>query len=313
MTTASPPPGEAVLAAIARQHGFGAEPVRPMESTGLVNRVFAIGDRAVLRIPSGRHPGGIADAYTESVAVPAVHAAGIRTPRLLAFDDTRQIVDVPYTIYRRVVGADLGQLSLNDPAAPAVYHALGQELARLHSLVTTVDDPHGRLDKPDRWRTPEFAEPLFAKGFLDRHSLQVIADVFDRLRASLPEVDTYRRFLHQDLKTSNVMGHDGSFAAMIDWGDAGWGDPALDFRYLPMRAASWALDGYRQVMPLDGDADAEARILWDQIWCAVHQLDRRPDPAPRGSNRDRPGSRLIDLLGFLASTAGQAWLERTGR
>lgn len=284
-----------------------------MESTGLVNWIYAIGEDAVLRIPSGRHPDGIADALTESVTVPAVHAAGIRTPRLLAFDDTRQILDVPYTIYQRVAGTDLGRLSLNDPAAESIYRGLGNELARLHSLVTRVDDPLGRLDAPDRWRTPEFAEPLFAKGFCDQHSLDIITELFDRLRSALPEPGTYRRFLHQDLKTSNVMGHDGSFAALIDWGDAGWGDPALEFRYLPMRATSWALDGYRTLMPLDGDAGAEARILWDQIWCAVHQLDHRPGPVPRGSNRDRPGARLIDLVGFLASSTGRAWLERAGR
>ncbi|MGP5684169.1 hypothetical protein, partial [Brachybacterium alimentarium] len=87
---------------------------------------------------------------------------------------------------------------------------------------------------------------------------------------------------------------------------------ALEFRYLPIRAADWALAGYRDVATLDGDSSAEGRILWDQLWCAVSQLDYRPTPRPRGSNRDRPGARLIDLIGFLSNSAGRNWLDRAG-
>lgn len=285
----------------------------PMASTGLVNWIYAIGDLAVLRIPSGAHPDGVADAYTESVAVPAVRAAGVSTPALLAFDTSYDVLDVPYTIYERVPGRDLSGLPVSDPSAEHVYRQLGRELARLHRDVTEVADPHHRLDGPDRWHSPDFTRDLLDKGFIDGNSADVVRSLFERLRPSLPDSPTtFRRFLHQDLKTSNLMGHQGQLAAIIDWGDAGWGDPALEFRYLPMRAVEAAVAGYREIMPIDGDDTAEARILWDQIWVAVWQLDRHPEAAPRGSNRDRPGSRLIDLVGFLTSARGRHWVERSG-
>lgn len=277
-----------------------------------MNWIYAIGDEAVLRIPVTANPDAVEDAYTESVAVPVVVAAGVKTPRLLVFDDSAELTEGPYTIYGLVSGTDLGSLSLDDGDAPAIYESVGRELAQLHGDVTSVPDPDHRLDKPGRWTTAEFAEALLTKGFLDPNSVAIVSDLWRRLSPALEGADTFRRFLHQDLKTTNLMSSSGRFAALIDWGDAGWGDPALEFRYLPMKAAAWALAGYRNVMPIDGDDTAEARILWDQLWCAVWQVDFRPTPRPRGSNRDRPGARLVDLIGFLTSRIGRDWLDRAG-
>ena len=43
---------------------------------------------------------------------------------------------------------------------------------------------------------------------------------------------------------------------IIDWDDAGWGDPAMDLVSLPLRVVDHVLAGYRSVMPLDGDDTA---------------------------------------------------------
>jgi len=307
-----PAPDDQAISAICRRHGFQSGSAKPMATTGLANWIYAISDEAVLRIPATANPDAVDDAYTESVAVPAVVAAGVKTPQLLVFDDSAGLIEVPYTIYEMVRGEDLGRLSLDGSDAQAIYESVGRELARLHGEVTSVPDPDHRLDQPGRWTTVAFAESLQDKGFLDPNSVAVVADLWQRLSPALDGAETYRRFLHQDLKTTNLMSSDGRFAAIIDWGDAGWGDPSLEFRYLPMRAAAWALAGYRDVMPIDGDDTVEARILWDQLWCAVSQVDLRPTPRPRGSNRDRPGSRLVDLIGFLTTGFGREWLDRTG-
>ncbi|WP_193107489.1 phosphotransferase family protein [Brachybacterium sp. FME24] len=306
------PPADEVVSLICSRHGFDPRSTRLLNQTGLVNWVYGISDVAVLRIPVQGHQDAEADAYTESVAVPAVVAAGIATPELLVFDDSRDLIDSPYTIYRMAPGSDLGGMSLDAPSAPRVFRSVGQELARLHLGVTSVPDPMERLDRPGRWVTADFAQVLQDKGFVDEGGVRVLAGLWERLAPAVEGADRFRRFLHQDVKTTNLMSADGAFTAIIDWGDAGWGDPALEFRYLPMRAADWALSGYRDVAALDGDSSAEGRILWDQLWCAVSQLDYRPTPRPRGSNRDRPGARLIDLIGFLSTSAGRNWLDRAG-
>jgi hypothetical protein len=118
----------------------------PLASTGVANHIYATND-VVLRVATD-HTDGIPDARTESVAAPAAHAAGILTPRMIAFDDTRTIVDRPFSLWERVHGATLGAITLSDDARSAAWRAVGRELARLHRLVTLCPDPDGYLDVP---------------------------------------------------------------------------------------------------------------------------------------------------------------------
>src|SRR5262245_10053202 len=109
-----------------------------MASTGVINAIYALDDTLVLRVPTS-HPAALADTLTESVAAPAAHAAGIRTPRLVVFDDSRTIVDVPFTIYERVHGETLGLL--DEPAdIRHAWRGLGREVARMHASVTHCED-----------------------------------------------------------------------------------------------------------------------------------------------------------------------------
>lgn len=306
--TPFPDPPRHQLQEIAEKHGFSTLNITRLPSTGVVNSIFALGDEAVLRIPKPV-PDMIEDTYTESVAAPAAYGAGVRTPQLLVFDDDRDVVpDAPFTIYERVVGSPLSDLELLDDDEPALYRAVGREIAGLHRNVTVVEDPAGRLDQPGRWTTPAFTDPLTLDGFISDASAREVARLFERLRGAVEGVE-YRRFVHQDIKPSNLMGSGRKFEAIIDWGDAGWGDPVFDFRYLPFRAAHYALEGYRSEMPIDGDSTAEARIIWDQIWSAVSSLNYLPNGARRGSDRDRPGSRAVDLIAFLLSDEGRSWRD----
>ncbi|MCD0166773.1 hypothetical protein, partial [Deinococcus sp. 12RED42] len=89
-------PGE--LAAFAQQFGLES-PLTRLPSVGIVNRVYRArraGRAVVLRVPM---PGDIGDALTESVAVPAAVRAGIPTPELLVFDDSRAVLDAPVSVY----------------------------------------------------------------------------------------------------------------------------------------------------------------------------------------------------------------------
>src|SRR5215831_19548662 len=90
-------------------HGI-AGPWKPLKVTGVANRIYATED-IVLRIAS-EHPDAVVDARTESVAAPAAFAAGIMTPRLIAFDDSGKLVNRPYSIWERVHAETLGLANL---------------------------------------------------------------------------------------------------------------------------------------------------------------------------------------------------------
>src|SRR4051794_11637831 len=92
---------DAQLTAICTRHGLPPGPFGRLSETGVVNAIFTIADRAVLRVPKD-HPGCLRDTWTESVAVPAATASGVRTPGLLAFDPSCDIVAAPFGIFEWV-------------------------------------------------------------------------------------------------------------------------------------------------------------------------------------------------------------------
>lgn len=299
-----PSPSAEQLNSVLDKHGLGRRSIEPLASTGVINTIFALGDDLVLRIPKAIDE-GLADTYTESVAVPVAHAAGVKTPDLVVFDDDRDIFDVPYTVYERVHAETLTQAS----CTPDACRELGRDLAVLHAGVTECPDPFDRLDDPGRWETPEFAARLARKGFLSPANAAFVENLFTRVEPALVAARRSRRFVHNDVQDTNVMVRDGRYAALIDWGDAGWGDPAIDFRTMSMHGVPHALAGYREVQPLDEDDTAEARIIWDRLWSAAWNLAKRPHPE-RTDVAGSPGGRVFDLLSFLLSAEGSEWLRQ---
>jgi aminoglycoside phosphotransferase (APT) family kinase protein len=190
-----------------------------LPSSGIANRIYATQD-VVLRIATD-HEDGVADARTESVAAPVAWAAGIRTPRLLAFDDSRKLVDRPYSLWERIHGVTADELTVS---AIELWRSVGREIARLHTRVRACSDPQGWLDHPEHGPPPQ-------------------------------------RFVHDDLHGANIMcSPEGVFLGFIDWGDAGWGDPMLDFAYLPDVGVEPALDAYGSEATGALNADALARL-----------------------------------------------------
>ena len=71
--------------------------------------------------------------------------------------------------------------------------------------------------------------------------------------------------------------HDDSLLALLDWGDAGWGDPTLEFAMIPLPAIPFVMEGYEcDVSGLLGNAP-EMRIVWDKLRGAMEAL--LDDPA----------------------------------
>jgi aminoglycoside phosphotransferase (APT) family kinase protein len=281
--------------ALLRAHGLAA-PWEPLVATGIANRIYATRD-VVIRVAHD-DPEALADAHTEWLAAPAAHAAGVLTPRLIACDDSRRLVATPYSIWERVDGMALGQRARDRVVPPATWQAVGRELGRLHGEVRACPDPHGWLDEPS------LGDPRPLLIALARRD-QLATDLARRLEAWLARLQPLvaspapPRFVHGDLHEMNLMcRHDGTLAALIDWGDAGWGDPALDFIYLPIDAMSEALAAHEAAAPaLLGDA-VEARILWARLAEALDCL-----------GGDAPARHKLDELLRFAQSPPARWRD----
>ena len=290
------------LQAVIERHQLqvALDEVHQLSSIGIVHTIYALGNDLVLRVPKA-HPEAVADSYTGMVATPVAIAAGVSTPRLVTFDDDRDIVPVPFSIFERARGeALLFHLGPHPQAHASIWQDLGREIALLHANVIECPDPHGYLDRHERLHDHEsLLAELQADGYISRDAGTWLDEVLTRLRPAVAPEGVPRRFIHGDVTPANILVHDGSYGSLIDWDDAGWGDPALEFVTLPVRAVDAALAGYRSALQLDGDDNIEERILWDKLIGALVRLRLSPE-APTSLTSPTVAGRLLELFAAAA-------------
>ena len=259
-------------------HGI-REPWIPLPTAGVANHIYATHD-IVLRIATD-HVDAVPDARTESVAAPAARAAGIRTPRLVAFDDSRALVDRPWSLWERVHGETLGMLAPEPDQLARAWHDIGRELARLHDRVTACPDPNGYLDTPGRpLDLAIHLERVRIAGLVDRRTGDAMSALIRQLEPHLAHSGPVR-FVHDDVHPWNVMcTREGDLLALIDWGDAGWGDPTLDFVHVPLELIPSVVEAYESESSTGLGTFPEARFVWDKLWLAVGELIEGHGSAP---------------------------------
>jgi Ser/Thr protein kinase RdoA (MazF antagonist) len=292
------------IRAIAARHGLPSR-WRRLPSTGVIHTIYALGERCVLRVPK-RIDEAMQDIRTEVVAVPAARNAGVRTPALLVGDDSLDIIDVPFTVIELVDGEPLGARPFDAIADAGVYRDLGVQLATLHARVEEVADPNGWLDHSEHATDPHaLVDALVRGGRLGADSARWALGAFARLQPAVEASRSFRRFVHGDLQPNNVLVTPDAHAVLIDWGDAAWSDPARELQDLVPRAVPLVLEGYRSVMPMDGDDTAEARALFDHLFAALYYLDR-PPVVRAGEWGRATGTRLVELL--AETTSPSSWI-----
>jgi aminoglycoside phosphotransferase (APT) family kinase protein len=299
------------LAAIARRHGASADSVRPIPS-GTANDVFHLGHDLVLRIPRTRR--FLLDLVKEAAVIPVARDAGVRTPDVVTFDDSCSEVDVPYMVLTRAPGVDLARLALSTAETEHVFHQVGRELAKLHRLrPTTVADPGAVPVADDAVDPRALTFRLLAEGWLDADASRWLTGWIDRLSTHLP-VDPPQVLLHGDIAPQNLLVSSNSarLTGIVDWGDAQWADPAIEFAKTPLIGVPAMLDGYRQETgeaTSPGTRSWEARVLWIHLTWALGRL-ADPAPTPDARHWTAPAaSRLLGLLRFFASSPPAPWAD----
>lgn len=295
------------LAAIAARHGLDATDVERLPETGIFNAIYRLGDGAILRIPRN-HPKFVAAARHEAVAVPAARAAGVLTPRLIAFDDSLELLPIPYTVYERVPGVPLESVGLDPADAAHIWRAHGRNLALAHVGVSVAGEV-ARLPRQTAEPDPRglLAERV-DEGWLSPLDARWLGRWLDRLAPAALE-PTPIQFLHGDSQATNIMvsGSPPRYEAVIDWGSAAIGDAALDFAGPPLRAVPSMLAGHREIASLDGDSAAEARVLWRHLQLSIWTLPRGASPGL--SWAERPIPMLLEVLRFFAEPPDDRWRQ----
>ena len=145
------------------------------------------------------------------------------------------------------------------------WREVGRELDRLHTMVLDCPDPHGWLDDPTAGRGYTAESLLCRLACVGEEGNGLAGPVRRLLNAG--GVSPGRIFVHGDTNGGNVLCHrEGGLMALIDWGDAGWADPAVDFYMVPPEGLEAALRGYGETAPVLLTEPFLLQVLADKIW-----------------------------------------------
>jgi hygromycin-B 7''-O-kinase len=292
------------LAALARRYGVPATAIRAVPG-GVANHAFLLGDDLFLRIP--REPAFVHDLRKEVEVIPVARAAGVRTPAIVDFDDSCALIDSPYMVVERVHGLDLTQAGSSEKP----WAELGRQLALLHAvrphpLPNVAVDDGGGDPRPT-------VDELAHAGYLDHGTARWLIGWFDRLAARVPR-DQPDVLLHGDVAPQNLLvgASTGEFRALIDWGDAAWGPPGMEFAKLPLADVAATLEGYRALEAGVRGVGArevgalEASALWFHLSWGLSGIAKAPRPCERHWTAP-PASRLLGILRFFAGSPPPPW------
>ncbi|HXH59977.1 MAG TPA: aminoglycoside phosphotransferase family protein [Fimbriimonadaceae bacterium] len=233
---------ESLIRAIADRHGI-AGAVSLLPKGGMVNEAWAIGDAHVLRIVGeGKDEVCDAECEREAAVVPLLVAAGLTTPALIACE--MEFAPRPYTIYERVKGEVIGFSRLSYGEYESAWLQIGRDLALLHRLPV----PEGLRRHLHQDKGPDYEKWIkraVKRGVISQATADDILSSVERLSAL--GGDAWEPcFIHNDVHPWNLMGDPstGRLTAILDWGDASYGDPARDFAMMPLPCVPSMFKGY---------------------------------------------------------------------
>jgi len=283
------------LAEVARRHGVAPEQVAEVVG-GVANRGFVLGDELFLRVA---RPGFETDLRKESVVVPVARAAGVLTPEIVEYDDSRAAISAPYAVMRRVHGVE---------PSDGPPEGLAEQLARLHQHERTEIPGLPQDDRDDPWLT---VDNLAQRGTIDLGTAKWLGGWFTRLAGRFERNET-KVLIHGDVAAHNLLaGPGGELRALIDWGDAARAPRGMDFAKLPLEHVAAILPEYvRHTRSAVREEEVAAAALWFHLDWGLGKLTAGPWPGQRHWTAP-PGSRVLGLLRFFAAGPPEPWRDLT--
>lgn len=222
--------------------GWAGLDLRPLAVAGSDNVMIRLGDDLVLRFPriapaaealgiEARWLGWVAG--ISPLAVPTVEAMGAPGPEY----------PWPWAVLRWIAGEDA-------LAAPVTDLSAARALAGFVSALRGQEVPEGVPVRLRDLRSRDGFLRQMVGAMTDEADPALVLRLWDRA-LDLPDWSGRLVPVHADLHPLNLIAQDGALAAVIDWGGAGAGDPALDLicGWTVLEAGGRAL--FRELLAVD--------------------------------------------------------------
>ena len=271
------------------------EPIR----TGKHNTSYYVrgaGDEFVLRISPPDDAGFLFYERRMMAQEPHLHAllraeTSVPVAEILAYDDSRNLVDRDYLLMERLPGTPLSEAALSKSRVDDVLEQVGVYLAQMHALVA---DRYGYLGN----HRPMQPQPTWPEAFAVMWN-KLLDDVVACGGYTQEEADAMRRLLdvylphfenpvhasllHMDVWSQNILvDRAGRVTGLVDLDRALWGDPEIEYAVLDYcgisEPAFWR--GYGRDRDTSFPAQIRARfyLLYEVQKYIVIRIWRRNDP-----------------------------------
>jgi aminoglycoside phosphotransferase (APT) family kinase protein len=271
------------------------EPIR----TGKHNTSYYVrgaGEELVLRISPPDEAGFLFYERRMMAQEPQLHAllraeTSVPVAEILAYDESRVLVDRDYLLMERLPGTPLSEAALSKSQVDGVLEQVGAYLAQMHALVA---DRYGYLGN----HRPMQPQPTWPEAFAIMWN-KLLDDVVACGGYTQEEADAMRRLLdvyrphfeheapasllHMDVWSQNILVDDGGrVTGLVDLDRALWGDPEIEFAVLDYcgisEPAFWR--GYGRDRDTSFPAQIRARFyfLYEVQKYIVIRIWRRNDP-----------------------------------
>jgi aminoglycoside phosphotransferase (APT) family kinase protein len=229
---------------------------------------------------------------TNAAALQIAEQHGLAAPRLIAVDPDGDQAGTPATLETVLPGSS----AIPPHASPDRLRAFGVAIARVHAIPLQPQDHlplltrSKQMDRPmeRRWATlykasadhakPNVIEALReltgwptarARETMDARPGTALLQLADERLRTTPRPEHHSVFLHGDIHGGNSLWDGDTCLALIDWKDAGVGDPGIDLALLRlhmtmqygMAAPPYVLEGWER----EAGRPATAVAYWDAI------------------------------------------------
>lgn len=279
--------------------------------TGLINPVFLINDRYVLRIDKSDRLKNVQGHDTrferEAFLYNLLPKRGIPTPQCLGFNSSREIIPEKYIIVSYIKGISLsdGFKNLDEETQQNLSFQMGQVIRKIHSF--TPEDLNGsELFGPKTgWKKlyeKEFTfyleEALKGKYFSPEIEEEIKKN-FQKFQNQIPDLDSKLRLVHGDFSASNVQINNGNAVGVFDFEWSHIGDPLWDLQKLLINfqlGSGFSRESFLKGYGMENSTEEERiRIkmytlhqgLWE-IWATKTQL------FPFGDKEIAEGHQLVN-------------------
>jgi fructosamine-3-kinase len=226
------------------------------------------GEALFIRVENGPEKDG--HLTIESAVLDRVRAMGVRTPRVLGCDASRNRVPFAWQALERISAPDLNQwFKQGTLDSPRIAFNIGAAVAKWQEIML---EGFGALDADLRGYRSSYADYFHLR--LDEHLAFLIQRGFltnSQREEIVSEIEDHQSLLalsrgclvHKDLALWNILGTPTEIAAFIDFDDAVSGDPLDDLSLLACfhdaEFLRQAFAGYQSVRPLP---DEYRRRFW---------------------------------------------------